>query len=194
MINALRGWIITICTAIFFITAVEMILPDNSIRKYVKFVLGLILITVLIKPIVLIFNKKYDISAYASNAAANFEKNVSYDDIKKYKNQNIKNTEDAFEKNLSDVCVKYLKQEYPEYEYDVVCHAAYDDANGVMAIKSIEVYIRHGKVEPVKKVVINKKGSEKNSKEAEDEKAKKIINLLYQKIDVSEKIIKVFRK
>ncbi|MCD3297735.1 stage III sporulation protein AF, partial [Clostridium botulinum] len=50
MIQSIRQWVISIATAIFFITAVEMILPNNSIKKYAKFVLGLILITVVINP------------------------------------------------------------------------------------------------------------------------------------------------
>ena len=50
MIEGLKVWITSICTAIFFITAVEMILPDDSLKKYAKFVLGLILITVVISP------------------------------------------------------------------------------------------------------------------------------------------------
>ena len=194
MIDALKGWIITICTAIFFITAVEMILPDNNIKKYAKFVLGLILITVLIKPLIMIFDKKYDISAYADNAAVYFSKNSSSDDLKKYKNENIKSTAAAFEKNLNEVCIKYLKQEYPENEYDVMCSIAYDDTNEVMTIKRIEVYVRHGKIQPVEKVVINKKNNDENNKAADDETAKKIIALLSQKIDVSKDIIRVFKK
>ena len=43
MIGELRNWIISICTAVIFITAVEMIMPNNSFKKYAKFVLGLIL-------------------------------------------------------------------------------------------------------------------------------------------------------
>ena len=56
MIEALGKWIVTICVAIFFATAVQMILPDNSLKKYCNFVLGLIVFVVMISPIVNLFN------------------------------------------------------------------------------------------------------------------------------------------
>ena len=41
-----------------------MILPDNNMKKYAKFVLGLILIVVIIKPIIKIFEKDFDFNSY----------------------------------------------------------------------------------------------------------------------------------
>ena len=38
-----------------FMTAIEIIAPDNSMKKYIKFVLGLILISVMINPIIKFF-------------------------------------------------------------------------------------------------------------------------------------------
>ena len=60
MIEGLKVWVTNITIAIFFITAVEMILPDNSMRKYAKFVLGLMLIVVIINPIMKIFDKDFN--------------------------------------------------------------------------------------------------------------------------------------
>ena len=62
MIEALGEWIITICVAIFFTTAVQMILPDNSLKKYCNFVLGLIVFVVILGPIVKIFNEDLQIN------------------------------------------------------------------------------------------------------------------------------------
>ncbi len=50
----LNKFVITLVTILIFITAVEMIAPDNSMKKYLKFVLGLILITVILNPILTI--------------------------------------------------------------------------------------------------------------------------------------------
>ncbi len=65
LIELLKVWVTNITIAIFFITAVEMILPDNSMKKYAKFVLGLLLIVVIINPIIKIFDKDFNISAYS---------------------------------------------------------------------------------------------------------------------------------
>ena len=48
----LKDWISDICVSILFMTAVELVLPENSIKKYSKFVLGLIFIVVVINHII----------------------------------------------------------------------------------------------------------------------------------------------
>ena len=51
----LNNFVITLVATIIFMTAVEIIAPDNSMKKYIKFVLGLILISVMINPIIKFF-------------------------------------------------------------------------------------------------------------------------------------------
>ena len=52
-----NNFVVTLVTTLIFITAVEILGPDNSMKKYVKFVLGLILISVLLSPIIKFFSK-----------------------------------------------------------------------------------------------------------------------------------------
>ena len=66
----INNFVITLVATIIFMTAVEIISPDNSMKKYIKFVLGLILVSVMINPIIKFFTggeqevinaiKKYD--------------------------------------------------------------------------------------------------------------------------------------
>ncbi len=100
----LRSWLIKICTAVFFITAIEMILPNNSFKKYSKFVLGLILITVFINPIVGLFNKNFDINSYSLKLSQQFEKNQNSNDMEKYKEENLNSTIEEFKLNLQNNC------------------------------------------------------------------------------------------
>ena len=51
----LNNFIITLVATMIFMTAIEIIAPDNSMKKYIKFVLGLILISVMINPIIKFF-------------------------------------------------------------------------------------------------------------------------------------------
>ena len=50
--DEIKGFIITLVSMIILISAIELISPDNSMKKYLKFVLGTILIAVMISPIV----------------------------------------------------------------------------------------------------------------------------------------------
>ena len=51
----LNNFIITLVATMIFMTSIEIIAPDNSMKKYIKFVLGLILISVMINPIIKFF-------------------------------------------------------------------------------------------------------------------------------------------
>ena len=53
----LNNFIITLVATMIFMTAIEIIAPDNSMKKYIKFVLGLILIVVLLNPIVYLLTR-----------------------------------------------------------------------------------------------------------------------------------------
>ena len=55
LMEYLNNFVITLVATIIFMTAVEIIAPDNSMKKYIKFVLGLILISVMINPIIKFF-------------------------------------------------------------------------------------------------------------------------------------------
>lgn len=194
MIKSLEEWIVTICTTIIFITAVEMILPSGSIRKYAKFVLGLILVTVLIKPFILIFDKKYDISVYANKAALSLEKKYENQNVINQNEINIKNTTDIFKKNIDTTCETYLKQKYPNDYCEVNSYVVYDKLYQTLEIKNLEVYIRQSKIEPIERIVINNEKETKNKKLLNNEIAKNIITCLSEKFDVSKESIKVYKK
>ena len=53
----IKGFITTLVTTLIFITAIELVGPDNSMKKYLKFVMGLILVAVLLNPIVKFFTE-----------------------------------------------------------------------------------------------------------------------------------------
>lgn len=52
MIEALKGWVSNVIAIIFFITIVEIIIPNGSIKKYIGFVTGILIIITLMSPLV----------------------------------------------------------------------------------------------------------------------------------------------
>src|SRR5690625_3378814 len=54
--NFITEWIMQIIVFILLGTIVELILPNNSMKKYVNIVIGLLLLLILAKPILYIFN------------------------------------------------------------------------------------------------------------------------------------------
>ncbi|MCY6370319.1 stage III sporulation protein AF [Clostridium ganghwense] len=193
MLEHLKIWIINICTAVFFITAVEMILPNNKIKKYAKFVLGLILITVIINPIIKIFDKNFDMDTYVNSASKYFEEKEYTKDYDKYKTSSIDNTINVFSTNLEKLCIKKLKEKFPKDNYEVLVDVSYNMEEENFIINAINVGVTEGKIKKIKKIEI-KDSKEVGGSEIEDHKKSDMIKeYLSGILDISKDDIKIYK-
>ncbi|MFU0823804.1 stage III sporulation protein AF [Clostridium sp.] len=193
MIDALKGWVMNVCTAIFFITAVEMILPSNSMKKYTKFVLGLILITVLINPIIKIFNNDFNIDNYIDAASEYFDNKKYEKNYEKYKNSSIDNTTEVFASNLENMCTQKLKEKYPKDNYKVGVEVKYDDKKEEFIINEIKVGVSEGKVKKIEKVNIGNSKEVNGQETIDDKKSHSIVEYLSEIISIPKEKIKVYK-
>ncbi len=195
MLQALKEWIVTICTAVFFITAVEIILPDNSLKKYAKFVLGLILITVFVNPIIKLFDKNFDMNTYMNNAIQCFDKKeFNNSEFKEYKEKSMNNTLEAFKLNLQTSCEKKLKEKYPDSNYSVQVDASYDNDKEKLQIKDIKIGVKEGTVEKIKKVKMGSDSKFVNgSQSVNNEKSENITKYISGELNISKDIIQVYK-
>ncbi|TLS36369.1 stage III sporulation protein AF [Pseudalkalibacillus caeni] len=58
--GAISDWIANIILLILIATILELLLPNSSLERYVKMVIGLMLIAVIITPVLSIFSKDFD--------------------------------------------------------------------------------------------------------------------------------------
>jgi stage III sporulation protein AF len=194
MIGELRNWIINICTAVIFITAVEMIMPNNSFKKYAKFVLGLILITILVNPIIKIFDRGFDMDEYTNKAIKYMDDKDYENNLSKYKDNSMSKTMGTFKLNLEKVVEDKLKEEFPSSSYNIEAAVAYDDKNESVYIKNIKVGVKDGKIAMVKKVDISTKGSvESSTQSLDDEKSRLIKAYLSKELKVSSSTIEIYK-
>jgi len=194
MVGWLRDWIINICTAVFFIMAVEMILPNNSLKRYAKFVLGLILIIVVINPLLRLYNENLNITSIVGQATSYMDGKKYDTNIDKYREQNIETTLNTFKANLEKNCEKFLEEKYPNYNCKVGIEVLFDKEKGNVTIKSVKVGIKDNGVEKVKKVEIKTKSSYVDSENIlKDERSSLIINSLSKELSVSKDIITVYK-
>ncbi|WP_315114600.1 stage III sporulation protein AF [uncultured Clostridium sp.] len=192
MIDILREWIINIASLILLITAVEMILPDNSLKKYSKFVLGLILMTVLINPIIKMFNRNFDISVYSQNISRVIYDEEKVNSIQEYKEESLKNTISNFEVNVEQIIGDKLKDEFKLSNIKTEVQVEYIDEDNSFNIKDIKVGVKDGKVQKVQKVEVNvgeKKPEEKEKNKLYDD----IKTYLSKELKVEENIITVYK-
>ncbi|AYD40596.1 stage III sporulation protein AF [Clostridium fermenticellae] len=197
MIQALRNWIITICTAVFFITAVEMILPDNSLKKYAKFVLGLIMITVFINPVIKLFNNDINIDSYVNTAVQNFDSDNYKSDFNEYKQKSINEMMENFKLNLQNSCEEKLKEKYPNQTYKINVDACMDNDNEKVTIKDLKVGVKDGSVEKIKNISINIGSKSVESKTSDGKidqnKAAEIKKYLSDELNISTNVIQVYK-
>ena len=184
MMESLKAWVINISSVVLFITAVEMILPDNSLKKYSKFVLGLILISVLINPVIKIFDKKFDINVYSNNISKAMDE---------YKDKALKNTINTFQANLEGIIEEKIKENFSDVNPKINVKAEFDSKENKFNIKSIDIGIKDKKVQKVKKVQVNISGKEKEDKVLKDQLSIDIKEYLSKELKVPKNIITIYK-
>ncbi|WP_040194839.1 stage III sporulation protein AF [Clostridium culturomicium] len=197
MIEALGKWIVTICVAIFFATAVQMILPDNSLKKYCNFVLGLIVFVVMISPIVNLFNKDITIDKLIEQTTKEVfnEESQSSTNYEEYRNGNIDSALKVFKNNLEQQCSKDLAKEFKGDEFSVAVDVGYDEENQTFVINAMEVGVNDGSIKRVEDVVIGGDKSVSANKQDEETGAYglKVKDYISSNYGLSEELIYIYK-
>jgi len=194
MIEALGEWIITICVAIFFTTAVQMILPDNSLKKYCNFVLGLIVFVVILGPIVKIFNEDLQINKIIEESSDLVFTDMGQCNYEEYRQANINNTLERFKANLEKQCVADLEKNFKDDKYSAKVEASYDAENSLFLIERIDVGINDGSVERVRKVQIGDESVQVDNQDSStDKKSMEVKEFISSRYDVAANNIYVYK-
>lgn len=193
--ESISAFITTIVTTLILMTAVELIAPDNNIKKYISFVLGLILISVMITPIISLFST---------------EENKIINEISKYENSFAKianddsreeidmNRDEAFKKNLDKNCDKLLQEEFKgiEFKSDISCNM--DLKNMTYSIEKVKIGVKDDNIKKVQKIEINTSDSSEvmasqNEDEEEIDNEDNIKIYLEQVLNIKAEDIKIYR-
>ena len=184
----INNFVITLVATIIFMTAVEIISPDNSMKKYIKFVLGLILISVMINPIVKFFTdgeqelvsaiKNYESVFYEGTTNEN-EDSISKSQIESFKNSN---------------CDNLLKEKFLDKEFKSNVECEIDSDNMTYSIESLEVGVKDGGIKLVDniKIDINEENEEAVSNDGSVENEEEIKNYLSEVFKIPTEKIKLY--
>lgn len=184
----INEYIITLVTTIIFLTAIELIAPDNSMKKYIKFVLGLILVAILITPIISIFTKgEVEILAQIDKFA---NETTSVANQNEYKDQKNKRNEEV-KKNINKNTQKLLCDEFKGYSFDVDIDCDIDYDKVTYKVNSIKVGAQKEGVKIIEDVKIgNSTEVTSNSKDVEG--ASEIISFLSDSFKVDKEKISLY--
>lgn len=190
--DEIKRFIVTLVSMIILISALELISPDNSMKKYLKFVLGTILIAVMISPIVSII----------SNGEKNIANEISeYIDLANGKSTetNSENKEStsviAFKENLQENCNKLLKEKFKDFEFksDIDCEVNMKDI--AYSINKVKIGVKNKDVSKIKKIVIknNEESTEVSSKEEKVKNEDEIISYLAEIFNINNEQIMIYK-
>ncbi len=196
-IENLKNFVTTLVTMLIFISAVELISPNNKMKKYIKFILGLILITVILNPILqFISNGGQSVVDNIKNYEEVFSKNENKTDVG---NMNIvKNNEDegevrkkAFINNFNKNCDSLLKKQYKDSQFKSEIDCDVDFTNITLNVKRLRIGVGENKINKIKKIVIN--DEVKNSTKEENKEYTEIINFVSSELNIPKDKIEVYK-
>lgn len=152
--ETLTNFVVTLVTMIILMTAIELIAPDNSIKKYLKFVLGLILISVMLTPIISLISKG---EKQITNVIAKYSENPLKAIEKDEDNSANQAKEKTFEKNLEKNCEKILKSQFAnkDFQSEVTCNL--DLENMTYSIDKVSIGVKDKSIKRIQKIEINTK-------------------------------------
>lgn len=189
-IESLKGLVTTLTSMLVFIGAIEIIAPDNKMKKYIKFILGLILITVILNPILnFISNGEENILSTLSK----YERSISNEEVykedinvfnnKKNDNEVIKNT---FIENFNKNCDKLLKDKFKNmtFKSEVECDVDFNSMS--YDIKKLKIGINDNKV---KKIEI---GIERDNKREDSDAHEEVVNFISDELKISKEKIEIY--
>lgn len=78
MQDIVYNWAISIVIAIIFSAVISSLLPDTSIKKYVKVVLGVVVSIIILTPLISAFGK-VNVESEIQNALTDIEQNIEYE-------------------------------------------------------------------------------------------------------------------
>ena len=187
----INNFVITLVATMIFMTAVDIISPDNSMKKYIKFVLGLILISVMINPIIKFFTGG---EQELVNTIKNYESMFYEGIINENEKDTNKNQIESFKNNLNSNCDSLLKEEFSDKDFKSNVECEIDLESMTYNIESLEVGVKENGIKIVDsiKININEESEQAISNDEKVENAEEIKKYLAEVFKIPTEKIKLY--
>lgn len=175
MLEFLKKWIISVVTMVIFMALIDLILPENNIKKYARFVTGLLVIVTILNPVFKLFAGNESIETYITQYSDAFDTNSSYTNTKETQSSVEEKTREVFKENLKKEIESKIKNQTGENYTVVSIDVELDSTSSSYGtISSIELKkLKDSTIEPINKISIGKR--ESLEKGIEDDKVKKLL-------------------
>lgn len=194
----LKLWVKDIAIIFVLISLIEIILPNDNMKRYIDMVTGLLVLTVIISPFVKFIQRDFSLDREVLNLAVQ-QINADYTaDPKLLELQ---------EKQIKDMYIGIIKEEIlelvntsTECEIDSINLSIYEEEKNYGQIKEVEIVLKKIKEQPNSEATImvgkieeihigDRKEKERDIKELENDE---LIESLHEKFNIPKNNIKVF--
>lgn len=183
----IKNYILIIAVAIVFFSTVRLLLPNNSLKKYINLVFGLLLIGIVIDPITK-FMLNTSIDKEVNDFYNNLEKKYSNTTLNTYAKKDKDLTITTFKNNLDESIKNLLNKSFKSIDFEVDTKVQYKDKE--VLIENVTVTYYSGTVKPIEKVTI---GESNEKKEILDKEGTDIEKFLCDELKIESNKINVIK-
>ena len=198
VMELLKLWVKDIAIIFVLISLIEIILPNDNMKRYIDMVTGLLVLTVIISPFVKFIQRDFSLDREVLNLAVQ-QINADYNDDPKLL--------ELQEKQIKDMYIGIIKEEIlelvntsTECEIDSINLSIYEEEKNYGQIKEVEIVLKKIKEQPNSEATImvgkieeihigDRKEKERDIKELENDE---LIESLHEKFNIPKDNIKVF--
>lgn len=193
-----RQWVTQIIIFLLLAVIIDLLIPKTSMKKYVKLVIGLILMLIFLKPVFLLFSIDFQ-SDLSSSFKEIYESDSNDQMIESFtKNQkiDIQASQAAYILEEMTTQLKNVAEETLQTDYQVeIAQIEFEFLNDeVISFESLEeiiVYLRKvdnqtGEIQPIDEVVIGKKQTAEDKEDVQgvqDEEIKLYLQSIWEVTD-----------
>ncbi len=147
MIELLSGWLKQIVILVMIAAFIDLLLPNNAMERYVKLVMGLLIILAILSPIFQLLREDLDLSRLAFNEqGTDGEKMTSLSTIRQ-QSKGIQQTQDRLiqkeaEERLAETVKKEVEKEFTAKVVRVQVKTRSDNEKGTAEVAGINLTVQ----------------------------------------------------
>lgn len=194
MLDSIKSLVSNLSVIVIIGVIVDIIMPKSSYRKYSKFVFGLILVLVILKPILNIVSSGEDLSNLVLLDGVRIEESLLVKQTEHYKMDQDKQIDKIYKQNLEASIASNLNAAFNLKNTEVnLSFYNDDDRQSSKRIYSIDILTeKQNNTESIEPIIINLQGQSKSVASLfNDKEIKSIKNFLRELYDMDNELISI---
>lgn len=160
-----------------FVTFIEILLPNTSMKKYTRIILGLLMMTIILNPLLVLLKKDFSLSGYSFKFQNRLDSLYARRQTSDYTDKQDQQITKMYKNNLQNQMEQYLKGDMGDRDFNVEVEIIEDTESlryGEITNVSLTIRNKIRTVESVDRVTIG--GDSKNEEKDASKEYQGLIN------------------